>query len=191
MQAPERWGLAAFLGGPACVSLSRPGVLEWVVVRRAPYERAFGVLPLPAHPASGIGTGEGGLDYGVWVTGPGDYRTLRLPQHARRTLRNTLFEPSLASLDAAVSAPVTVDREDVVVSALKPAGRKDGFVVRLRSYAPGTEQPVVTVDCPTRTIRGAHLCDARERDLAPLAVDARGRVDVPLGGSITSVRLRF
>lgn len=194
MEAPEGWGMVAFLGGPACVGLTRPGVLEWVVARHAPFERAFGVLPLLAHPASGIATGEGELDYGVWLTGPGDFHSLQLPYHARQLLLGTLFDPTLASRDIVVHGPMQVDRKDVILSTLKPASRGEGFIARLRCYdtdpfETGHNAPV-ELTCSFRPIRAASLCDARERDLRSLTV-SDGRVLVPLAGSITTVRLHF
>ena len=46
-------GLAVFFGGPGCVSFNGKGSVEWVVLRNAPREVAFGFLPILAHPASG------------------------------------------------------------------------------------------------------------------------------------------
>ncbi|UJR85683.1 hypothetical protein [Sandaracinus amylolyticus] len=189
LEDPSGFGLAVFLGGPACVGLSRPGVVEWVVLRHAPLEKAFGVIPLPAHPASGIGTAEDGVEYAVWLTGAGDHRAHHLPREVRRSLRAGLTAPSSIDLDAIASEVITTDHVDVLVSAIKVASRGEGHVVRLRSYRPG-ERLDVRVRCARRAIREARRCDARERDLAPLVVED-GAARVAVDRAITSVRVLF
>ncbi len=189
LEDPAGFGLAVFLGGPACVSLTRPGVVEWVLLRHAPIETAFGILPLPAHPASGIGTAEDGVEYAVWITGPGDHRVHQLACEVRKSLRAGLSPPGSVDLDALASEVITVDEKGVLVTAIKVASRSEGHVVRIRSYRPG-ERLELRLRCPRRAIRAAWLCDARERDLAPLAIEG-GAVRVPIERSITSVRVLF
>ena len=187
---PDDWGLAVFLGGPACVSMPAPGAMEWVALRHAPLERAFGFLPLPAHPASGVGTSEGGFDYAVWLTPDGDFRGHHLLERGRRALRETLYPEDGADLDAAASAALLCDREDVVVTAIKPASRGDGYVVRLRSDVGPDARWTTRLSCPSRPIAAATLCDARERDREPLPMDGDAAV-VTVTRAITTVRLRF
>lgn len=189
VEDPGGWGLAAFLGGPACVAMTSPGVLEWVVLRHAPLEKAFGFIPLPAHPASGVGTAEDGVEYAVWLTGPGDYRAHHLPCHVRKSLRAGLSAPGAIDLDAIANEKIVTDHPDVLVSAIKVASRGDGHVVRLRGYRPG-ERIEVTLRCAVGPIRSATLCDARERDIAPLVVDG-GCARVSIERAITSVRIRL
>lgn len=189
LEDPAGFGLAVFLGGPACVGMTRPGVVEWVVLRHAPLEKAFGVLPLPAHPASGIGTAEDGVEYAVWITGPGDHRAHHLPREVRRSLRAGLGAPRSVDLDTIASEALVSDHLDVLVSAIKVASRGEGHVVRLRSYRPG-ERLELRLRSPRRAIREARLCDARERDLAPLVVED-GAARVSVERAITSVRVIF
>ncbi len=189
LRDPGGWGLAAFLGGPASVALRDRGVVEWLVFRNAPMERAFGLLPLPAHPASGTETAETRFDYAVRLTG--EVRPIDLSRQVRQALRAALFAPGEPDLDAVASAAVVSDHEDVLVSALKPASRGPGFVARLRSSAPPGERVVVPLRCSVRPVRAAWLCDGRERDLEPLPVDGSGVVRVPVAASIASVRLVF
>jgi alpha-mannosidase len=54
-----------------------------------------------------------------------------------------------------------VDRDDAQVIALKPAFQGNAVVVRLASFAPAAVE--VRLSCPSRPIRKATLCDARER----------------------------
>lgn len=181
-------GLAAFLGGPAAVSSDGAGSVEWIALRYAPREKAFGLLPILAHPASGSDPHEGQLDYAVLVTAAGDARSNLLPHQVRRALRAAMFEPEADDVDALANAIIVADRDDVKVTALKPPFRGDGVVVRLFRIA---RSPVeVGLSCPSRPIRRAALCDARERIMTRLPV-VQGVVRVPLAYALASVLLGF
>ena len=184
------WGLAAFLGGPACVGLTREGVMEWVALRHAPLELAFGFLPMPAHPASGSEDEATTLEYAVWLTRAGSYRDNLVPHRVRRALRAALFPVGAPDLDTVANAKVLTDHDGVLVTALKPAHRGEGVIARLRSYLADGESIEVGLRSPVRPIRAAWLCDARERDLGALPVH-EGVVKVPVDRAITSVRLGF
>jgi hypothetical protein len=177
-------GLAAFLGGPAAIASDGAGGLEWIALRHAPRETAFHLLPILAHPASGTDPHEGQLDYAVWFTAGGDARSNRLPHHVRRALRAALFGPNDPDLDDLANSVMLVDRDDVQVTALKPAFRGDAVVVRLASFAPAAVE--VRLSCPCRPIRRAKLCDARERELRDLEVRNDG-VMVPMPYALASV----
>jgi hypothetical protein len=179
-------GLAAFLGGPAAVSSDGAGAVEWIALRYAPREKAFGLLPILAHPASGTDPHEGQLDYAVWFTTAGDARKNGLPRHVRRALRAALFHPEEADLDDLANSVVVADRDDVKVMALKPPFAGEGVVVRLSSFARTAIE--VRLSCPSRPIRQATLCDARERFIASLRVEA-GVAIVPMSGALASVLL--
>lgn len=181
-------GLAAFLGGPAAVSSDGAGTLEWIALRNARREKAFGILPILAHPASGTDPHEGQLDYAVWMTPAGDARSNRLPHHVRSALRAAMFEPDAADVDALANSVILADRDDVKVTALKPPFEGDGIVVRLFRIARSAVE--VGLSCPCRPIRQATLCDARERAVAPLPV-VGGVARVPLPYALASVRLEF
>jgi alpha-mannosidase len=188
LRGPDGAGLAAFLGGPAAISSDGEGSLEWIALRFAPREMAFRILPLLSHPASGTDPHEGQLDYAVWFTAGGDAWANRLPHHVRRALRAAMFDPHEPDLDDLANSVVVLDRDDVQVTALKPAFRSDGVVVRLASFA---KQPaVVTLTCPTRPIQKAVLCNARERPLRELDV-RNGRVVVPMPLALASVLVSF
>jgi hypothetical protein len=183
------WGFAVFLGGPACISMSRAGVVEWVVLRNAPFEKAFGFLPLPAHPASGVGTAEDGVEYSVWFTRKGDYRAHHLPRYVRTSLRSALLPFGSADLDSIANSQITTTHPDVLVTAIKPASRGPGTVLRLRSYRPH-ERIEIDLRCAARRICKAHVCDARERDIEDVTVDD-GAAKVVITRAITSIRLLF
>jgi alpha-mannosidase len=99
-----------------------------------------------------------------------------------------MFGPHEPDLDELANSVVVVDRDDVQITALKPAFRGEGVVVRLARFA---EKAVdATVSCPSRPIRTATLCDARERGLR--ALDVRGgSVVVPMPYALASVRVSF
>jgi hypothetical protein len=179
----EGHGLAAILSGPACVTVGSAG-LEWVVLRNAPLERAFGVLPIPAHPASGADPDVHDFDYALLVTAAGDFKDNRLPWLARHELR-TVWTGG-GEVPQAADDLVQLDRDDVLLSAVKRAADGRGIVVRLIRYAPETSEVELTLS--RGELRAATRCDAAERDLAALEVK-RGRVRVPLEGTINSVRL--
>jgi hypothetical protein len=181
-------GLAAFLGGPAAVSGDGAGTLEWIALRYAPRETAFRVLPILAHPASGTDPHEGQLDYAVWFTTGGSAHANGLPHHVRRALRAAMFAPNEPDLDDLANSVVVVDRADVLVTALKPAYSGKGVVVRLSSFAGGAVE--ARLSCPSRPIRKATLCNARERDLRALDVQD-GVVVVPMHHALGSVRVVF
>ncbi|HEY3357339.1 MAG TPA: hypothetical protein VGQ83_29080 [Polyangia bacterium] len=176
-----RPGVGVVLGGPAAIALRDRGVLEWLALRNAPHERAFGCLPLVCHPASGADHDAHGLDYAVVATPAGDYRAAGLPRLARAALDDALGLQGAAALAgiARCAAP------DVHVSAVKAAHRGAGVIVRLESIAPGPCE--VRLECAAAPA-SASLCDARERDLAPLRVDGDAVV-VPVTRALTSVRL--
>jgi hypothetical protein len=185
---PGDVGLAAFLGGPAAITCDGAGVLEWIALRYAPREMAFRVLPILSHPASGTDPHEGQLDYAVWFTPGGDAWENRLPHHVRRALRAAMFGPHEPDLDDLANSVVVPYRDDVQVIALKPAFCGDGVVVRLSSFA---QRPVeVTLSCPSRPIKKAVLCDARERMLHDLEVHD-DCVVVPMPYALASVLVSF
>ena len=181
-------GLAAFLGGPAAIASDGAGTLEWIALRYAPREMAFQLLPILAHPASGTDPHQGQLDYAVWFTPDGDARSNRLPHHVRRALRAAMFGPNEPDLDDLANSVMVVDRDDAHVTALKPAFQGDAVLVRLASFASAPIQ--VRLSCPSRPIKSATLCDAREREICALQVNS-GEVIVPMPYALASVLVRL
>jgi len=135
-----------------------------------------------AHPASGRDDGEHAFDYAVAATGPGDPVELGLPLTARSVLSGFTGWGGHGC-----SSPVGLDRDDVLVTAVKRADRGPGLVLRLTRFGDAGQ---VLLSSPGPLISQAWLCDARERDLAPLA-STESEVLVPLGSTITSIRLIF
>lgn len=179
-------GFAVFVGGPASVSGRADGGIEWVMLRNAHKERAFGFLPVPAHPAAGMNDAVHGFDYAACFTPSGDWRENRLHVAAETLLWDDL--PGAAGvLDGAwPDGPARTDHEDVRVRAIKPAEDGRGVIVRLVSFDRDAGAVRLTYD--DRHIERAVLCDALERDVGELSVDA-GRLLVPVDWGIVTARL--
>jgi hypothetical protein len=186
----DEGGVAIFSSRPFAISGRESGEVEWVVVRNAPKERAFGWLPLFAHPAKGPDPSAQVLDYAVGVIGPGDWRENKLHFVVNKLARTPWRDYRDEAVMREAEKAVVVDHEDVRVLAVKPASRGEGTIVRLFSYSGG--EVTVRLRVSGGEIESATLCDARERDLADMAELSLedGAVVVPLKGNITSVRLR-
>jgi hypothetical protein len=181
-------GLAAVMGGPACVSLDPTGTMEWVVFRNVHRERAFRILPLLSHPATGTSPHEFGFDYAVRLTdSEEEIRATELASQAHRVLMKAGPPPSpLPELVALADTLVETDREDVSVITLKRADRGEGVIVRLFSLAPPAT--AVRLHCHAAPIRQAFMCDGLERDLWELEIED-GEAEILPDGFIVSVRL--
>jgi alpha-mannosidase len=179
-------GLALLQSMPGAVSYQPEGILELVALRNAPRETAFGVIKLPANPASGHETESTTFDYAFLFTSIGDWRDNGIPEIARSIVFGPWDEPARGALQTSAATDVTTDRSDVWVTAVKPASRGDGVIVRLT--APAVPETSVTVTALHLPVTGAFLCDARERDLAPLDVQA-GTVQVVMTGTVATIRL--
>ena len=180
----ETLGVAAFLAGPASVSVNALGRLSLMVQRNATREYAYGILPVLAHPARG--TDPGFPVTCVFTPTQGmETSAYKLQAHAQDVLqRIALFGPAeLPSLPPDLPFEVS---GDAFISALKPADRGPGLIVRLTGR-PGAD---VRLACSDRPIVAAHRADARERDRHALCI-ADGAVEVPMDGSIVTVRLRL
>lgn len=181
LRDPRR-GLALFMGGPASVALGQSGELECVALRNACREVAFGLVPVLAHPAAGDDGGEHEFDYALAPTDGRDLASAGLLARARALLDHAAGLPR--ALTAHADTLVSCDVPEVTVSAVKAAHRGEGLVVRLEAARPAR----VRLRLAAGAVDAAALCDARERDLAPLVVED-GAALVPVTYAITSVRL--
>jgi alpha-mannosidase len=105
---------------------------------------------------------------------------------ARRLLASPWDSSALAGLRELAASLVATNRPEVMVTAVKPASRGSGIIVRLCTYAPGGLPVDVTVR--GRPLKAAFLCDARERDLEPLPITGQS-VRLTMPGAMASVRL--
>ncbi len=161
------------------MSFSPEGALEWIVARNATKERAFGLLPVLAHPIGG--TDDSLQVHGAALLlaeeGPAGEAALR---HVRAMLEAEGTRHTLARL-------VHCDTPGVEVAALKRADRGEGLVVRLVAEKPHDAH--VTVSLVGQKMRAAWRTDAHERDLEPLRVNPDGSVVVNMTGVLATVRL--
>ena len=179
-------GLALFVRLPSAITYHREGRLEVVAVRNATGERAFGFVPLLATPAQGRECHPYAFDHALLFTTGGDWQENAIDVLARTAANTPWRRDGYEHLWARTAALVTTDRPNVFVTAVKPASRGEGLIVRLQAWA----RPAgpVTLTLRGYELQGASLCDARERDLKPLAVQG-GTVELMMPGTLATVRL--
>jgi len=179
-----RTGIMLCPSMPGAVSY-RPGhSLDLIALRNATRERAFGLLPLPGMPVTGHEDSTFAFEYAVLFTLSRDWRS-DFVEHALHR-RSPWEPPYIAARRDMAESVATTDRPDVAVIAAKPATRGDGTIARL--YAPTAPGAKVAVRIHQRTIKGAFLCDARERDLEALTVES-GAAHLKMPGTLATVRL--
>jgi hypothetical protein len=178
-------GLAVLLSNPGAVSYQPDGSLELVALRNATREKAFVFIPIPGNPASGHERTDYAFDYALLFTRHGDWRENDIDHIAGNSRYSPWDKPTRAALDDLSQSVITTDCPEVRVLAVKPASRGEGVIVRL--YAPEVPQAPVMVTGHHLEVKGALLCDARERDLEPLEVRS-GSVRVAMPGTVASIR---
>ena len=109
-----------------------------------------------------------------------------LPALAYRAANAATARTARAHFAALAATLVRVDPPEVFLTALKPASRGPGLILRL--YAPGRRGQDVTLSLCDAVLAAAHLCDARERDLRPLPVRG-GSLSLVMPGPIATVRV--
>jgi len=180
-------GLALLLALPGAVAY-RPEekALELVALRNATREKAYGFLPIPACPAEGHEKEQFTFQFAIMFTEAGGWQENHLPQTARLLALHPWMDERDSSFYNQVTPQVQLSSPDVWLEALKPAWRGDGLIARLCSFALPSEP--VQFGLHDFNIRGAYLCDARERDLHPLKV-IDNQVELVMEHSIVTLRL--
>jgi hypothetical protein len=179
-------GLVLLQALPGAVSYHPGTSVELVALRNATREKVFGIVNIPANPATGHEREVYALDYALLFTPGGDWPQADLAQLIRTVADNPWETPDRAMLRRLVAATPAVDRPDVWVTAVKPAARGKGLIVRLCALT--VPDAPVTVTWQGRVVQEAHLCDARERDIRPLPVE-NGSVRLHMPGTIATLRL--
>jgi len=176
---------ALITGTPAAVSATPGGAVEWIALRNAPKELAFGLLPVLAHPAAGPNDEPHGFEFAVGFTPEGDWGHNQLPRLAQRF---TTVTPACCTFAGSEPEPdLLQEPDDLIVAAIKPAEDGDGVIVRLQSQ--GSER-ATRLGYHDHPVEAAWECDALERRLRPLPVD-RGRAELAAFAGTTTVRLRL
>jgi hypothetical protein len=188
-------GVALWLSQPGAVAYEPGQYFETVALRNATRERAFGFLTIPGMPATGHERESHTLDYALQFTTGGDQRGIIQFAHKPTWPWDSAEDIALQQWADAV---ITTDNPNVFVTAAKPASRwaeaspDGGIIVRLLApYPPQDPIKVRIRDCAIKT---AYLCDARERNLHPLAVQAdpthSGTIcSLTMPGAIATLRL--
>ena len=170
--------LHALFESPTAASLSPAGALEWIVARNAPRERAFGWLPVLAHPI-------GGTNSDVQV-----HHAAVMGRGALAEAQQALELRWLPELHRAASEHgedlVQCDDGTVLIKAVKRSGVGGDVTVRVYREEPLTGP--VRLWLHERGVTEAWICDALDRQLQPLTIEPGGRVVVPLASRLTSVR---
>jgi hypothetical protein len=166
---------------PTAATFRPDHTLEWIVARNPVKERAFGLLPVLAHPIGGTVDELQTHRAAMFVT-----RGRGLCGEVRRCLENGWLSPAHQRLKEQALSLVRCDDPAVGVAALKRADAGGGIIVRLACEL-GTPR-TVRVWMPSQTISGAFLCNAREETIGPLAIES-GQVLVPLDARLTTIRL--
>jgi hypothetical protein len=179
-------GVAVLLALPGAVSCGAEGRVQAVALRNAVREKMYGLIPIPAMPATGHERYSYTFEYALLFTASGDWHANGIDVLSRQIVHSPLAGDELAPVRSLIKGLVATDRGDVAVTVVKPASRGQGIIVRLITYTnSGTK---VTLSMRDRAVIGAYLCDARERDLDRLEVSG-GAVRLTMPGNIATVRL--
>ena len=181
-------GLAVLQRYPGAISYQSDGKVELVALRNATREKAYGFIPIPGNPAEGFEKERYVFDYALVFTPSGDWCQNNIANLAYSQIGELWKKPDGCALRTAQPSVVHTDCADVWVAAVKPAWRGDGVIVRL--YTLSSQEEPVLVTFRDREVKGAFLCDARERDISPLEVH-NGCARLTMPGTIATLRLLF
>jgi alpha-mannosidase len=126
------------------------------------------------------------FDYALLFTEAGNWRDNRIPLIARNVFDNLGDTTGRTELRKLASSIVTTDQPEIFVTAVKPASRGKGLIVRLSTPTSFGMPVVLTIN--DRPLKAAFLCDARERDIEPLQVKGQ-TVQLTMPGVIATIRL--
>ena len=131
-------GFALAFSRTASISSNGDGEIQMVVARNATREQAFGLLPIPAHPAKGHDSGTVHFDYAMLFTPKGDWHENSLDSLATHLHGSDPHDPLRKTRQDIADGAVELSG-DASVIALKPASRGDGLIVRIATNKkPGT-----------------------------------------------------
>lgn len=166
------------------VSFSPEHELEWIVARNPTKERAFGFLPVLAHPIGGTSDEPQAHRAALFATSGGPDH--RVSPELRRELELEWFADELRDTKRLARALVRCDDADVAFSAIKHAQGGEGVILRLACEAPRGQTVQIALDAGE--IIAAFESDAREQDGGPLPV-LDGRARVRIARRLTTIRL--
>jgi hypothetical protein len=180
-------GFAILQPMPGAISCQPDGQIELVAMRNATREKAYGLINLPANPASGHEHESYAFEYAFLFTGKGNWQDNKLHLLAREISNSPWSSSRYSALRRVADSIITTNTPDVWVTAIKPASRGEGVIVRLNALA--VPEATVMVSAQHFRVTKAFLCDARERNLNPLEVKD-GTVLVTMPGTAATIRLQ-
>ncbi|NOR90316.1 MAG: hypothetical protein GQ524_08665, partial [Anaerolineales bacterium] len=184
---PDQPGFAFFATQPTAVASLQDEAIEFVALRNALHETAFGVMGIPANPATGFEKQTCAFEYAFGFTEDGGWHDNRLEAIADQVKDRYLGKKDAYLYQEHVQGQVEIDApKPVRIIALKSAHRGEGIILRLRAYQ--IPQSPVTIHLPQHSIKAASLCDAREREIKPLEV-TKGKITLSLTDTLTTLRL--
>jgi len=172
------FGLNLAFSAPGAVHSDKDGMIEMIALRYAPQERVKGIPLLLAFPAIGSDPDEHTFDYAFWSHAQDNWLMTR----AFLKAKNLMSEFQLPD------SPVQIDREDIVISALKRAESGTGIIIRLFKYSP--EPAIVHLSIPSKEPKNAFLTDALERKLRELPIK-HDRVELQMNYSLATILVMF
>jgi len=149
---------------PGAVSWDGKGYLQVIAIRNATHEKGYGFIVLPGLPIGGH-----------------EFSTHQVTFH----LKLETFEKQWQEMPEGQLFPVRCDNPRVRITAVKPAWRGKGRIVRLEAFQSPNKS--IQISLKQGKIKKALLCDARERDIHELMVK-NGKVILKMPGTIATVR---
>jgi len=144
-------------------------------------------MGIPANPAAGFEKQTCAFEYAFGFTREGGWQENRLEAIADQVKDHYLAKKDAFLYQEHIQGQIEIDApKPVRIIAFKNAHRGEGTILRLRAYQ--IPQSSVTIHLPQQPIKSASLCDARERDLKPVAVE-NGKVTLSLTDTLTTLRL--
>ncbi len=184
---PDQPGFAFFATQPTAVASLKREAIEFIALRNALHETAFGVMGIPANPAKGFEKQACAFEYAFGFTKDGGWQENRLEAIADQVKDRYLGKRDAFLYQEHVQGQIEIDApKPVRIAAFKAAHRGEGFILRLRAYQ--IPQSPVTIHLPKHPIQAASLCDAREREIKSLEVK-KGKIALSLTDTLTTLRL--
>lgn len=179
-------GLAVIQPLPGALSYQPDGHVEFVAMRNANRETAYGFIKLPANPATGYETEPYAFEYALVCTAQGDWYANNVDIMARTIPWSPRHDLHPQHLAHAVDTLVHTNNPHVAISAIKLTADGTGMIVRL--HTPVVPHHPVQISVADTTVHRAVLCDAREHELQPLPIHA-GIITLTMPGTIATIRI--
>jgi hypothetical protein len=173
---------------PGAFACRANGDIEAVAIRNATRERAFGFVPMLGMPATGHERSRYDFDYLLTWGAQDELNVDKILTAVREVWPPLGGKADLWPVYERLADLVAISKPGIDVAAVKYADRGRGVIVRLRKHGGPVDSAMLAIE--GRPLSAAFECDARERDLEPLAV-RDGAAAFSMGRSFMTVRLLF